>query len=448
MAIRFPAVGSIVSGNLSATDRNTFTTAFKNMLTDAGWTSANIAAYTTVTFGGQPVDNNTFTCNGTTFTAKNTPTTNFHFQIGATYLDTASNMASQIAAHHPTYTASHNGAGVVTVTARTPGFAANGNSTNLSMSNATLLNSFAGNGFVWYGGAAITSVATETRLQVRLQMYYDDATANVKMSIGSADWLSNKQTQAIGTGAGVVYKGICTAHTYWVYSYNSTTGYWFGGNPYIREPQRGVLVSGAANNGSGAVRLTVTGHPYTTGMTVFVDGVKIGGEYSAAINGSRTVTVVNSNTVDLDGTTWPGGTYTGSTGVVANVNQIARAIYAFQGGGEAWRTSDRSMSTGNYSAVNEMSWTGTGSEPLRFMLPADNGGGVFPNFGEVYDVFEPRILWPLSGPSAVPVIVGDLFAAFVVGASVPMETTATYDGHDWVNFTHSATKTSLWLAVN
>jgi hypothetical protein len=440
VAIRYPAVGSIVSGNLTATTKATLADAWEADLVAAGWTSADIPASLTGTFTGQPADNQTITIDGTTFTAKNTPTTNFHFQIGASFAATATNMATQIAAYHPTFTATDNGAGVVTMTALTGGLSKNNATVTEGMSNFTV------SGNAWNGGYRLTSAPTETRLQMAVYIYESDTTANLRVQIGSADWLSTKQTFAVTTGAGVIYKSVATAHTFWLWQYNATTGLIYAGTPFVREPQRGTLISGAADNGSGLVRITATAHGLTTGQTAYVEGVKIGGSYSAAVNGSRVVTVVDADTLDLQGTTWPGGTYDTDTGVVATVNQIARAIYCMQDG-ESWRTSDRSGGNTRISLVNEMAWTGGGN--IRFIIPSDTSGNVFPNYGEIYDVFEPRIAWPASSGAADPLIIGDVFAAFCVSVATPMELTASFDGHDWVNFTNNATEqVALWLAVN
>ena len=64
-------------------------------------------------------------------------------------------------------------------------------------------------------------------------------------------------------------------------------------------------VSGAVNNGSGLIRLTVTGHGYTTGWWVVGDNI---GGVSAA-NAVFQVTVVDANTLDLQRSAFA-GTYT------------------------------------------------------------------------------------------------------------------------------------------
>lgn len=76
-------------------------------------------------------------------------------------------------------------------------------------------------------------------------------------------------------------------------------------------------VTGAVDNGAGLIRLTVTGHGYTTGDRIIVDSV--GGVANA--HGSWIVTVIDANTIDLQGSTFA-GTFT-SGGITTN-----RAGYA------------------------------------------------------------------------------------------------------------------------
>jgi hypothetical protein len=64
-------------------------------------------------------------------------------------------------------------------------------------------------------------------------------------------------------------------------------------------------VTGAANNGSGLIRLTITAHGYESGDKVNV--ASVGGVPNAT--GQWIITVISANTFDLVGSTW-GGAYT------------------------------------------------------------------------------------------------------------------------------------------
>lgn len=84
------------------------------------------------------------------------------------------------------------------------------------------------------------------------------------------------------------------------------------GNPAIRRP---IAISGAANNGSGLIRLTVSSTAaWLTGQTHWVSGIVGSGNVAAANNNNFTVTVIDGTHIDLQGTTFS-GSYT-SGGVV------------------------------------------------------------------------------------------------------------------------------------
>lgn len=68
-------------------------------------------------------------------------------------------------------------------------------------------------------------------------------------------------------------------------------------------------VSGAANNGSGLIRLTVTGHGYSTGDSIAVYGV-VG---TTEANGQWVVTMVDTNHIDLQGSTFSNAYSSGGT---------------------------------------------------------------------------------------------------------------------------------------
>ena len=70
-----------------------------------------------------------------------------------------------------------------------------------------------------------------------------------------------------------------------------------------------TATAGTANN---PARLTVTGHGLTTNDVVFISGAA--GRTWATINGLQTVTVIDANTIDLQGVNATGfGVYTGSS---------------------------------------------------------------------------------------------------------------------------------------
>lgn len=86
-------------------------------------------------------------------------------------------------------------------------------------------------------------------------------------------------------------------------------------------------VSGAANNGSGLIRLTVTGNGLTTGDIVIVESV---GGVTAA-NGTWTVTVIDANTIDLQGSTFSSAYTSGGYCSLALTAQNAPCNYVITG---------------------------------------------------------------------------------------------------------------------
>ncbi|KKM96103.1 hypothetical protein LCGC14_1181480 [marine sediment metagenome] len=95
------------------------------------------------------------------------------------------------------------------------------------------------------------------------------------------------------------------------------------GNLYMRFfANSGILIeattaiTGAVDNGSGLIRVTATGHGLSTGDPVAIAGV--GGTHEA--NGNWVVTVIDANTLDLDGSTFT-NTYT-SGGTVGKIVEV------------------------------------------------------------------------------------------------------------------------------
>jgi hypothetical protein len=64
------------------------------------------------------------------------------------------------------------------------------------------------------------------------------------------------------------------------------------------------------------IALTVTGHGYTTGATVWVESLHGVTNNGATVRGNYVITVVDANTISLDGTVIA-GTYSPLTGRVA-----------------------------------------------------------------------------------------------------------------------------------
>lgn len=157
-------------------------------------------------------------------------------------------------------------------------------------------------------------------------------------------------------------------------------------------------ITGAANNGSGLIRITAASHGYATGDRIAVYGV-VG---TTEANGAWTVTVINANTFDLQGSTFTnayvsGGTSTnrpmlyagsfvvgpsvdrgGLTGTAANGDDVA-GVVVFNGGiGKA--------TDAYYLGRNSSSFPGTTPEwATSIALGANSDYGIL--FGGAYGLY-------------------------------------------------------------
>lgn len=143
------------------------------------------------------------------------------------------------------------------------------------------------------------------------------------------------------------------------------------GHGYIRffrnHGQIGGVITGAANNGSGLIRITSTAHTLLTGDTIYISGV-VG---TTEANAYWTVTSITANTFDLQGSTFTNTYVSGGKWVVEvaspyleadlfdlQIQQSADVVYIFHPG--YW--------TRKLSRTSHTSWT---------MVKVDWIGGPF-----------------------------------------------------------------------
>jgi hypothetical protein len=81
-------------------------------------------------------------------------------------------------------------------------------------------------------------------------------------------------------------------------------------------------ISNCADNGSGAIQVTATGHGFSTGRAVRIRNVA--GTIEA--NGSWSITVIDANTFDLDGSTFSNAYVSGGTACVGEVEFWVDAV--------------------------------------------------------------------------------------------------------------------------
>jgi hypothetical protein len=461
VAIQYPSVGAIIfdkfpAGNLQECAENV-----EANLIAAGWTLEGTAASTvTLTMTGQPGDTQTLTLDGVVFTAKNTPSGANDFAIGATFQDTADNIETIVNANHPDVTASHNGSGVITFTYGTTGSEGFAKAASETMNNATL------SAAVFSGGSStLVCAATPDRLQMKLRIYSGASTSDLYFEPsamdGVAKLMANPGYLTVATGRELT---ICAnAHQCFIWletDISSTMGQIACGVPYLRGAQKPLLITGAADNGSGEIRLTRAGHGLTTGETLNVADLIIDGQN---ISGTFTATVIDADTVDLDGSTYPGGSWSADTGTIGtNTGRISRAIWflSFANGGfgvngATWRSSPNyfiggiSAVGGCFGCVNQYYWDPGPRTQVTFhrlALPTDRSGNIYRNYGQYADAIEARIGWQIASPTSPFKWVGDLWAAIMIASPAAIEAEQVgFDGHDWVNYMSNA-KCSLWLA--
>jgi hypothetical protein len=123
-------------------------------------------------------------------------------------------------------------------------------------------------------------------------------------------------TAAFSNSAGDTIAATMSGHTLVLRAYTNTNG-GFGlaaiDGDYTAAHRLPIVVaadfaaiSGVVDNGSGACRVTSAGHGFATGSTVIVENVA----GATGANGTHTITVIDADTFDLDGSTF-GGAYTG-----------------------------------------------------------------------------------------------------------------------------------------
>lgn len=116
-----------------------------------------------------------------------------------------------------------------------------------------------------------------------------------------------------------VPKFATSAHQFWSWGQN-LTGAWSykGGSEWV---SLGVAVSGAANNGAGLVRLTVSSTAtFTTGQKLVVTGVVGTTEANYTPGNYATITVIDGTHIDLQGSTFVNAYISG--GLVSDVSMM------------------------------------------------------------------------------------------------------------------------------
>lgn len=175
-------------------------------------------------------------------------------------------------------------------------------------------------------------------------------------------------------------------------------------------------ITGAANNGSGLIRITSATHGLSTGQVVSISGVT----GTAEANGTWTVTVITANTFDLQGSTFTNAYVSGGTVSATKVLTASATIGGTLGGTAATSTWAISYfggvmgwpsvatiyeqrlimaNTALYPATIFASSTGAFSDSVT-MSPSQTSGTVTDSDGFVYTIGDDQvnaIQWLSSG---------------------------------------------------
>lgn len=424
---------------------------------DAGWSKTAVAAYTILTMTGQPSDGQALdiTVQGVSLYAKNTPSAPNHFQIGATYLDTAANLTALINSYVANISASHNGSGVITITWDTPGTSGNAGAISESFSNATLsANEFR------FGGFTMVSARMTNGNQMKIYVDYRGSNLCALVADSPAGGVVDNVEYLVPL-AGRVLEVSCSRYRVKVFMLGDDgddgTSY-FASLVSVNSTSVPAVIASIADNGSGLIRITLTAaQTWATADSVYIDGATINGLYSAALNGLWTVTKISTTIFDLQGSVFPAGTYNTNSGVAGGPDQLSRCWFTcgswdvlFAGQNNALRTNAGGAHRGVLVA-NQYSYLSSGAVTLSPVLVLREDGTRVDWYGlsNSRSVLEGEALigWPFSGTAAAFKIMGSLLDSVFIMRTAPMDhVRLAYDGHDWVQIMGPLeTKMSLWM---
>lgn len=489
MAIPFPTAGTTYYTQFTPSSVQAICDAIKSALVTCGWTSEDVTATPVkLTFSGNPLNNETCSIAGLTYTFKTTINNSNAREvlIGASGSDSASNLAAAINAGSgsgTTYSSatSANAAcsasaasGVVSITPASGGFGTNSQITvTESLSNVTL--SATNSGLSMGRGYKVTMPATPQGL--RAAVWLDDfghATWS-RIRVGSADGTLISETNTANTsltdsgswfiaassGRSLEFCG--NAHQFFVWMLGEATGTvatkFSMGVPWIRPYHTPGTITGATN--ASPIVITEVGHSKLTGDDVYIS--EVGG--NTAANGFFTVTKLSADTYSLDGSTG-NAAYT-SGGISAKNDQISRLIWAmgdYNSSNTIGFRSNIQPSRSGYNVsfwvcVNQFYWGTITSNAHGPMLAVNCGPGLgsaavnttnmISNWGSIGDLEEVYLAWPLQSGSGRVFKYGLMWGAFFVGEPIPMDRTKNdFNGYNWICYTDGASESrgGIWLA--
>jgi hypothetical protein len=188
----------------------------------------------------------------------------------------------------------------------------------------------------------------------------------------------------------------------------------FGGHAaWIGTQNDTWAVTGAVDNGAGLIRLTVVGHDFVTGNRARVQSVggigqapPPGGTFHNNATGTWSVTVIDADHIDLDGSVFAGA-YT-SGGMVDRLLQVTSIADNGSGLARVVTNIDHLYETGDQVSLEDTTangqWIITVIDPVTFDLEGSAFSGVYAGGGTVLRYF--------AGMLAQTVAIGPSFADY------------------------------------
>lgn len=475
MALHF--VTPIVHTQLDAGDLANLVTDIRAALLSADWTESSVTdARIVMTFSGQPVNTQTVTIDGKTYTWKTVLSgAADEIFIGVDAAACASNLRDAIndvsanegttygtgTVAHTTVTASLSGS-QVTVTSLTAGVAGNGFTITNSLSNVTLDTTSAR-----YGGYIMRSGKTPHGLEMKLWVRWAGTFGAfpvaelIPMSVDEATVGINGQLQV--NAARLLDIHACPYQVLiWLQGTSTTGGCVFEcGVPYLDLSERAPTIVSVADDGSGQYLVeTSVSHGRVTGESVHIAGAEASGSPLTSLNGTHaTVTVTDATHYILDGSTYASG-YDANSAVAAGVDQVSRAIWCnAQEHTHARATFRVQLAPSNVSQsylsmmMNQYAYTHVGAGTIARLAtsrsPNDNSNAApAKKWGGKALFLEPLIGWPITSATSDVFWVGGLWNAAVICDDIDKDSVRNnHSGYNWLAYTDNHDAGTLVLAI-
>lgn len=483
MAIEYAGGTNRNDSYTAITTRRQLIDSINTTLVAAGWTSTATKAFIRLRYTGQPANNDTVTLAGKVYTWQ-TVLTNVdgNVAIGASALVSYQNLAAAInlgAGAGTAYAAAmtvnaslecgttfwedsstaNPTATQLKVRAKTAGAAGRGiavseSTTNMTIDEVGSATNF--DGYYW------DSAVTAEGLRIRVNGMDSGETANppnnaiIRIIASDRNTVVRSNTEPgatdantanfgfrLGLGNSAQWRVIANRYSFWVVVDGASANYTtFGaGVGKLQSFLAPVVISGASNATPISIT-TSTAHGFSTGQQVCIRNV-LG---NTAANGTWTITVTDATHFTLD-TSVGNGVYT-SGGVVALVTGgrvseglwctgntqgtvLGRTNLGTNGTVEYWVSVN-----GNNHYLNSTS--DLGSLNLIALVPGNAANGISPllHYDGSITVAEPFLMWGTSAGAAGRLIL-QMYDAVVARQSIAIDTTGTFDSHNWINLTNA-----------